>query len=48
MTPTPQALAALPMFAPAARQLAILDASYFTDDPRGYAAAEQARTAYPR
>jgi tetratricopeptide (TPR) repeat protein len=42
-----QALAALPMFAPAARQLALLDASYFTDDPHGYAAAEQARTAYP-
>ena len=35
------------MFASAARQLAILDASYFIDDSRGYAAAEQARTAYP-
>lgn len=42
-----KALSALPMFTPAARQLAILDASYFTDDAQAYKAAEQARTAYP-
>ncbi len=42
-----QALAVFPMFAPAARQLAILDASHFSDDAKGYAQAEQARTAYP-
>ena len=42
-----QALAALPLFAPAARQLAILDARHFSDDAKGYSRAEQARTAYP-
>jgi tetratricopeptide (TPR) repeat protein len=42
-----RALAVFPQFAPAARQLAILDAEHFTDDDHGYALAEQARTAYP-
>jgi tetratricopeptide (TPR) repeat protein len=42
-----QALAVFPLFAPAARQLAILDANHFSDDARGYTRAEQARTAYP-
>jgi tetratricopeptide (TPR) repeat protein len=42
-----QILSLLPMFAPAERQLAILDAGHFTDDPNGYAVAEKARTAYP-
>ncbi|MGD0812253.1 MAG: tetratricopeptide repeat protein [Verrucomicrobiota bacterium] len=42
-----QALEVFPQFAPAARQLAILDAEHFTDDDHGYALAEQARTAYP-
>jgi len=42
-----QALAVFPLFAPAARQLAILDAEHFTEDASGYTRAEQARTAYP-
>jgi Flp pilus assembly protein TadD len=42
-----QALAVFPMFAPAARQLAILDANHFWDDAQGCAQAEKARTAYP-
>ena len=42
-----QALAALPLFTPAARQLAILDASHFPADAKGYAAGEKARTGYP-
>ncbi|MGP8201755.1 MAG: tetratricopeptide repeat protein [Limisphaerales bacterium] len=42
-----QTLAVFPKFAPAARQLAILDAEHFTDDAQGFALAEQARTAYP-
>jgi glucose repression mediator protein len=42
-----QALAVFPLFAPAARQLAILDARHFEDDAKGYALAEKARTAYP-
>jgi len=42
-----QALAVFPPFAPAARQLAILDAKHFSDDANGCARAEQARTAYP-
>jgi tetratricopeptide (TPR) repeat protein len=40
-------LAIFPLFVPAARQLAILDAAHFEDDARGYAWAEKARTAYP-
>ncbi len=42
-----QALAVFPLFAPAARQLAILDARHFSDDAKGYILAEKARTAYP-
>jgi tetratricopeptide (TPR) repeat protein len=42
-----QALAVFPLFAPAARQLAILDARHFGDDAKGYTLAEKARTAYP-
>jgi tetratricopeptide (TPR) repeat protein len=42
-----QALAALPMFTVAERQLAILDARHFCDDAQGCAAAEKARAAYP-
>jgi tetratricopeptide (TPR) repeat protein len=42
-----QALAVFPLFSPAARQLAILDARHFGDDAKGYTLAEKARTAYP-
>jgi tetratricopeptide (TPR) repeat protein len=42
-----QALAVFPLFAPAARQLTILDARHFSDDAKGYALGEKARTAYP-
>ena len=42
-----KALAAMPTFVPAARQLAILDAGHFPDDPQGYTCAEKARSAYP-
>jgi Flp pilus assembly protein TadD len=42
-----QALAALPMFAPAERQLVILDARHFQNDAAGYTLAEKARAAYP-
>jgi tetratricopeptide (TPR) repeat protein len=42
-----KALEIFPLFVPAARQLAILDARHFADDARGYALAEKARTAYP-
>ena len=42
-----QALAVFPLFAPAARQLAILDARHFSDDANGYTVAEKARTSYP-
>jgi tetratricopeptide (TPR) repeat protein len=42
-----KALAIFPTFAPAARQLAMLDARHFPDDAAGYATAEKARTAYP-
>jgi tetratricopeptide (TPR) repeat protein len=42
-----QALAVFPLFAPAARQLAILDAKHFSDDANGCTVAEKARTAYP-
>jgi Flp pilus assembly protein TadD len=42
-----KALAVFPLFAPAARQLAILDARHFGNDAQGYALAEKARTAYP-
>ena len=42
-----QALEVFPLFAPAERQLAILDAKHFNDDAKGYALAEKARTAYP-
>jgi tetratricopeptide (TPR) repeat protein len=42
-----KALEVFPLFVPAARQLAILDARHFPDDAQGYALAEKARTAYP-
>jgi Flp pilus assembly protein TadD len=41
------ALSVFPLFTPAARQLAILDATHFSDDPEGYTQAEKARSAYP-
>jgi tetratricopeptide (TPR) repeat protein len=42
-----KALAIFPRFSPAARQLALLDARHFVDDPAGYPLAEKARAAYP-
>ena len=42
-----KALEVFPVFTPAARQLAILDAKHFADDIRGYTWAEKARSAYP-
>jgi tetratricopeptide (TPR) repeat protein len=42
-----KALEVFPPFAPAARQLAILDARQFNDDSRGLTRAEQAYSAYP-
>lgn len=41
------ALQVFPSFTAAARQLAILDARHFSDDPKGYPCAEKARSAYP-
>jgi Flp pilus assembly protein TadD len=42
-----KALEVFPRFAPAARQLAILDARHFDDDTRGCDWAEKAHSAYP-
>lgn len=42
-----KALEVFPQFVPAARQLAILYAEYFSDDANGYPLAEMAYTAYP-
>lgn len=40
-------LAVLPLFTPAGRELAILDAQHFPDDAAAYTFAEKARAAYP-
>jgi len=42
-----KALEVFPLFIPAARQLAILDAAHFPEDAHGYSLAEKARSAYP-
>ncbi len=42
-----KALDVYPTFTPAQRELTLLDARHFQDDPNGFAFGEKARTAYP-